>query len=67
MCHTKYTGHDLSVLTVVTTTQKLHTEIYTYQKNSNPGHANIIERYSPLERISTELSAICVVLVPINT
>lgn len=57
----RYTGHDLSILTVARNTK------ITYQKYSYPRHTNVIERYSPLERISTELSAICVVLVPINT
>lgn len=58
-----YTGHEWFINSNSCTKIRKN----TYQKYSYPSHTNIIKRYSPLERISTELSAICVVLVPINT
>lgn len=37
-----------------------------YKKYCDPGQANIIKRYCALKRVSTELSAVGVVLIPVN-
>lgn len=39
---------------------------YTYQKNGHPRQPNIVKRYRALERIGASLSAVRIILVPIN-